>query len=295
MAPATPPDALERLSAMIVARFPELAGASFTLAPRGWDSIAVEVDGRLVFKFPRHAAAQGRLETEARLLGAIRPRVMLAVPDMTLFTEPQVFSRHEKLLGEHLTPELYAAMSEAGKACVGHQLARFYAELHTLDDSAMAAVGAGPIGPWLAPEAIGRLALPVLPEDLRPRAGEALVAFAALPPDPLGTTYGFFDGHGWNMAFDAAAERLNGVYDFGDSGFGELHQEFIYSSLTSFDLTRRIVAGYEAATGRPLDRERIRLLTAIHGLSELAEAVDDAANVAAGGARFRRWADATPG
>ena len=46
---------------------------------------------------------------------------------------------------------------------------------------------------------------------------------AAMPPDPLGTVYGFFDGHGWNMAFDHARGRLNGIFDFGDSGFGPLH------------------------------------------------------------------------
>src|SRR5919106_64050 len=62
---------------------------------------------------------------------------------------------------------------------------------------------------------------------------------------PYGTTYGFFDGHGWNMAFDHTTNRLNGVYDFADSGFGPLHQEFIYTNLIARDLTARIVAEYE--------------------------------------------------
>ncbi len=97
-----------------------------------------------------------------------------------------------------------------------------------------------------------------------------------MPPDPHGVTYGFFDGHGWNMAFDATAQRLNGVYDFGDSGFGQLQQEFIYSNMISPDLTERIIGRYETLTGRALDRERIALLFEVLRLSELAQNVDDA-------------------
>jgi Ser/Thr protein kinase RdoA (MazF antagonist) len=98
--------------------------------------------------------------------------------------------------------------------------------------------------------------------------------FDALPPDPHGTTYGFFDGHGWNMAFDHAQGRLNGVYDFADSGLGPLHQDFIYSNFISPDLTGRIVTAYEALTGRRLDRRRITVLTGFHRLSELAALAD---------------------
>lgn len=96
-----------------------------------------------------------------------------------------------------------------------------------------------------------------------------------MPADPHGETYGFFDGHGWNMAFDADRRRITGVYDFGDSGFGQLQQEFIYSSMVSPDLTRRIVDRYEALSGRPLDRARIDLLFKALRLSELAEMAGD--------------------
>src|SRR5262249_49179758 len=100
-----------------------------------------------------------------------------------------------------------------------------------------------------------------------------------LEPDPHGRTYGFFDGHGWNMAFDHAAQRLNGVYDFADSGFGWLQQEFIYSTIVSPDLTARIVGRYERLTGRAIDRHRLRLLFQVLRLNEFAERTDDAAFV----------------
>jgi aminoglycoside phosphotransferase (APT) family kinase protein len=208
---------------------------------------------------------------------------------MTLIEGPPMFSRHRKLIGDHLTTDVYAAVSERGRERIASQLARFYAELHALDRGELAALGAGPIAPWLSIEDIASEALPRLPDEVRPRVAVTLNAYGRLPPDPHGETFGFFDGHGWNLAFDAKKERLNGVYDFGDSGFGGLHQEFIYSSLTSFDLTDRIVAAYETLTGRGLDRRRIDLLTGVHGLSELADLPDDPTKVVAGVERVLRW------
>ncbi|HEY2049171.1 MAG TPA: aminoglycoside phosphotransferase family protein [Caulobacteraceae bacterium] len=282
-------DVLPALREVIAGAFPNLAHESFVLAPRGWDSIAVDVGNRLIFKFPRHAAAAERLRKEARLLTAIRPRLSTPVPDMTLTEGPPLFSRHAKLAGEHLTPVAYEALSEGGRERVASQLALFYAELHALDQAELTALGVGRISPWLPTPEIIRRALPRLPEEIRPRAVTALDAYGRLPPDPCGETFGYFDGHGWNLAFDAERERLNGVYDFGDSGLGGLCQEFIYSSLTSFDLTDRIVAAYEGLTGRTLDRGRIDLLTGVHGLSELAELPDDPEKVRAGVERVLRW------
>src|SRR5690606_21802093 len=111
----------------------------------------------------------------------------------------------------------------------------------------------------------------LLDSRLFAKAEQAVNAWQALPADPHGTTYGFFDGHGWNMAFDRAAKRLNGIYDFADSGYGPLQQDFVYSNWISRDLTDRIVGAYERLTGLALDRERIGLLSAVIRLSELAE------------------------
>jgi hypothetical protein len=102
-------------------------------------------------------------------------------------------------------------------------------------------------------------------------AERTVAAWQDLPPDPDGTVYGFFDGHGWNMAFDHHRQQLNGIYDFAGSGFGDLHQEFIYTSFIAPDLTARIITAYEALTGRALDRQRIALLTGVHRLAELAD------------------------
>lgn len=130
----------------------------------------------------------------------------------------------------------------------------------------------------------------MLPDALRPLADRTLDAWQELPPDPHGETCGYFDGHGWNMAFDHANGRLNGVYDFDDSGFGDVHQEFVYSNFISNDLTARIVAAYERHARRELDRARIDVLTGAFRLHELAKADDDRAHLAFSLDQLAAWA-----
>jgi Phosphotransferase enzyme family len=280
---------LDRLRATITCSFPELAAARFTPIV-SWDSVAVDVDDRLIFKFPRHEAAKNRLVAEASLLAVIRPAVTMPVPDLSLHPGPPLFSWHVKLEGEHLLAQQYELLPVESRKVLAADMALFYAQLHSLHAGDMEAGGAGPIEPWLQPEDILRRAWPVLPPDLRRYAERTVSAWQQLRPDPYGTTYGFFDGHGWNMAFDHGSNRLNGIYDFADSGFGPRHQEFIYSNWIAPDLTARIVAEYEVLTGLALDRQRIQLLSGVLRLSELAQLGDDPDHAAALVQTIADWA-----
>lgn len=282
---------LAPLREVVVAAFPELRAARFTLFNAGWDSSAIDVDDRLIFKFPRHAAAEARLRTEAAVLDALRPALTMRVPAPTLYPGPPLFSRHEKIPGAHLLAADYGKLPEAARARLARKMAQFYAELHALDAGSLRAAGAGPIGAWLSPEEILRQAWPLLPQKLRPYAERTIAACIALPPDPLGTVYGFFDGHGWNMAFDHAAQRLNGVFDFGDSGFGPLHMEFVQPGWISRDHVERVVTEYERLTDRTLDRARIELLTGVLRLSELGGFADDPAKIPDGVKAVADWAE----
>jgi aminoglycoside phosphotransferase (APT) family kinase protein len=286
---------LEALRSAIVSSFPSLARSSFRLLAKGWHSTAVEVDGRLVFKFPRDEIAERALLKEAALLTVVRPHVALPVPAMRIHNGPPIFSSHEKLEGEHLLAAAYHKLPEGARQRLGEDLARFYAELHELDTERMTAAGADAVTAWQSPDSVASKAIPSLPPALRDRAEQTVLEFARLPPDPHGTTYGFFDGHGWNMAFDHARGRLNGIYDFADSGIGPLHQEFIYSNFISSDLTERITAAYESRTGRALDRRRIDILTGFHRLSELAELADDQEHAPAMTRHVAEWFATTDG
>ena len=271
----TPGNVPAHLRDAILAAFPELAGAQLEALGEGWHSTAIGADDRLVFKFPRHEIARAALIKEAALLAVVRPALTLPVPDMRIHEGPPLFSSHQKIHGEHLLSADYAALPDTARDRLATEIAQFYAELHRLPVDRMTASGAMPIAPWQSPAAMRSAALPALPVELRRDAAVIISAYEQLPADPLGTVYGFFDGHGWNMAFDHSAQHLNGIFDFADSGFGARHQEFIYTNLISPDLTERVVRAYEACTGLTLDRARIATLTGAHRLSELAELADD--------------------
>lgn len=283
---------LDTLKATILDRFPDLAASRFSLLTQGWDSIAVDVDDRLIFKFPRNAIAEKSLIREVSLLNVIRPAVAMPVPDIRLIDAPRTFSLHQKLKGSYLETPHYARLPKEAREDLALRLARFYVDLHGLDMATMRAAGAGPVEAWSKPGEVRDKVLPLLSGDLKILAEKIIASWADLPPDPYGTTYGFFDGHGWNMAFDHETGRLSGVYDFADSGFGPLHRDFIYSNFISTDLTKRIISNYEALSGCALERKRIEVLTGAHRLWELAEAVDDPPQIPFMIDHFAYWAAA---
>lgn len=282
----------ERISfrTAIVALHPDLADAAFRLLPGGWHSHAVAVDERRVFKFPQGEEAEQALRREASILATIRPHLAMPVPDLHLHEGAPLFSEHAIIPGDHLETAHYETLLEPARRALGETLARFYTQLHALPRPLMEAAGARPVERWLDADGIAARALPLLPEDLHGFASEILSGWRTLAPDPHGETYGFFDGHGWNMAFDHAAGRLNGIYDFADSGFGPLHQDFIYTNFISPDLTARVADSYEQLTGRALDRARIHLLTGVHRLWELAALAEASEHHATMIASIAAWA-----
>ena len=90
--------------------------ALITLLGSGWDSDAFALDGRIVVKRPKHAAAEARLRQEAAVLALVRPSVALRVPELHLVEGPPVWSWHEMLPGRQLLAADYAALPEGARA-----------------------------------------------------------------------------------------------------------------------------------------------------------------------------------
>ena len=268
-APDNVPDQFRHV---LVSARPDLADATFAIAGRGFDSIAVDIGGRYIAKFPEGPEAEAALRREAAILALVRPLLTMPVPDMRLIEGPPLLSLHPLLAGDVLEREHYRNLTPAERDRLGGDLARFLAELHRIGRQELAAAGAEAVGLWDTEEATLAPVWPTLPADLRREGETALAAYRALDPDPHGEVYGFFDAHGWNMAFDHAAGRLAGIFDFGDSGFGPVHREFVPVSFIDPDLTLRAMRSYAALTGRRIDPLRVFLLTSAMLASELAGA-----------------------
>ena len=282
-------DVPEEFRQAVLDVYPELAAGRFSTAGKGWHSLAIDVDDRLIFKFPDGDEAVEAVRREVSLLRAIRPSLSIGAPDMTLHERPPIFTMHPKLRGETMPAERYGTLSEAAKARLADDLGRFFAQIHGLDHDTMRAAGTLSVETWRSDDAVMERAFSVLPPETLGSAAAALCDYRALPPDPLGEVFGFFDAHGWNMAYDVEADRLAGMFDFADAGFGPLHRDFVQPSLIDPDLTLRAIGAYERLTARTIDRRRVFLLTATQRMSELAGMIESGGDVPAWREAVVRW------
>lgn len=283
------PQILPEYVSAIVAVRPDLKGVPMVLHSRGWDSNAVEV-GDTIFKFPKRDEAVERLRREAGFLALVRPRVPLAVPDMVLHEDPMVFSQHRMIPGSIIETAGYEVLNESCRQGMAEKLAGFYAALHAIPMGEAVAVGAEPKPEWPRGDEVLPLLADRLPAAYLDFAARAFAAYAELPDEE--EVFGYFDGHGWNMAFDHEMGLLNGVFDFADSGFGARHRDLSYSNWISADLTLRIIDRYEELTRRAVNRDLVMLYSSALRLAELAEGFLPEER---GVANVTRWVDELKG
>lgn len=264
--------------AAIIATLPQFAGAQISLLKDGRHATTLLADG-WILRLPRTDAAAERLSREAAVLGFLRPRVTMSLPQMSVEAGALPFTRHSRIDGVALTPERYAELDNGRRNAIALRLAQFYAELHALPLARMRSIGAVGAEPWMSPTAVLNGTLPRLARKHHGFVRQSVRAYRKLGIDGDELVFGYFGGHGDNMALDEKTGLLNGVFDFADAGFGSRHRDLSYSNAVSSDLTLRIVERYEALTGRKVDRQLIMLYSSILLLAELAAAeenVDDA-------------------
>ena len=265
---------LARYRALVVATLPQFVGGRFATAGNGWDSVALECDG-WIFKFPRNAVAEERLRREVKVLAFLKPRMTMALPQMVLHEGETPFTQHRKLDGRALERADYLKLGSGQRNALALRMAQLYVELHALPLGRMQQVGAVAVDPWMSPAEILERALPKLPRGYKRLARSTVATYRRLKIVGDELVFGYFDGHGWNMAFDHATGLLNGVFDFADSGFGSRHRDLSYSNWIAADLTLRIIDRYEELSGRAVDRQQVMLYSSALRLSELAAAYHD--------------------
>lgn len=261
---------IARYRAHVIGTLPQFAGGQFTTLTQGWDSVALECDG-WIFKFARTPEAEVRLRREVAILQFLKPRVTMPLPHMVFNDGPVPFSQHLKIPGSSLESADYLRLGEGQRNALATRMAQLYSELHVLPLNRMQQVGATGVDPWMAPDDIIAGAGPKLPRGYKGFLDRTVSAYRKLTISGDEQVYGYFDGHGWNMAFDHEMGLLNGVFDFADSGFGARHRDLSYSNWISADLTLRIIDRYEELTRRAVNRDLVMLYSSALRLAELAE------------------------
>ncbi len=199
-----------------------LGPAPRRLITTGWDARVVEVDGRLMFRFPRDAAARRTMEAESRLLPALATRVTFAVPapEWSGTFEGEFYMGYRRVPGR-----AFAAGDDIRSA------GTVLRELHAFPVSEAVALlgGAANLAAWVAGYAHLRAAADEALRSLEVDAPPATVAALAAGFDALAATdwrqvepaLVHNDLNPEHILVDPATGRTNGLIDFGDACIGD--------------------------------------------------------------------------
>ncbi len=271
-----------RLAARVRATFPELEFSHAVLNERGEDHYALMLDGRYVFRFPRHANHPTGLGFELAVLRALKGRCALPMPDYRFLSPGGDFAGYEMIDGVELAPERFAELSRAAQETVLEQVAGFLSAMHGLAlEEVVACLGAAP-RPWpnsgtpadAAAEGRARRLPPIaraMPE-LASLVDDFYARLALRPPAAQRLTHS--DVTLDHLLLAPSGDRLAGVIDFGDVELGDPAYDFAYLWSYGDWAPGYAFERYSLKDQEPGLLERTRWHYARYRVSRLGEALD---------------------
>jgi aminoglycoside 2''-phosphotransferase len=191
----------------------------------------VVVNEEWVFRFPKTEQGKQALAYESQLLQLIRQYVDLPVPDFTWHGEECVVYRF--IPGVPLDRNTFLRQAREGQARLAEQLGLFLRQLHTIPQAeltrlALAAPPRRTPADWQAQfEEIERELYPFLWADQKHWVREL---FAPVLDGTLDLHYEpaliHDDLASYHILYDPAAQRINGVIDFGVARLGDPADDF---------------------------------------------------------------------
>ncbi len=228
-------DDVARYRAAIAAAFPDLPLRICRFLAEGWDSAVWEVNGTLVFRFPKRADVAARLRVEIALLPALAFTLPAPVPQFTYIADqpdafPYPFVGYRKLPGVPLSalPVIHCASAQLA---VG--LGRFLTALHRFPTDEALACGVSGVTPeaWRAQHADMHAELRALvPRMALSERARMEALFSAYLDDPAHFQFTpvllHRDLGGEHLLLDPQTGNLTAVIDWGDVSIGDPAQDF---------------------------------------------------------------------
>ncbi len=97
----------------------------------GWCSLAIEINNKWIFKFPRKPENKKWLEKEILFAKQFAKKSNLPVPDVKF--EGNNFYGYPKIQGQPLTEKIFKTLDKKTKEKIAKQLANFLNTLHKFD------------------------------------------------------------------------------------------------------------------------------------------------------------------
>jgi aminoglycoside phosphotransferase (APT) family kinase protein len=214
---------------IIAACFPDLAIEDCRRLAEGWDSVAVEVNHQLIFRFPKRPDVEPQYLLERRLLPALAPTLPLPIPDVAYFwpggaAYPHPFIGHRLIAGQPLASEHLTADGAGG---VAQQLGRFLFALHQfpIEQATRLGLPAGGQTSWRERfedqyAQIQRHVLPLLAPATQARVAAEWQAFLNDQTTwPIALIH--HDLAGEHILYDPEGGAITGIIDWGDLAIGD--------------------------------------------------------------------------
>jgi aminoglycoside phosphotransferase (APT) family kinase protein len=247
-------------------QFPELAPARVAYLGAGMDSVAFEVNGRWVFRFPTRSAVERQLLVERALLPALATALPVAIPSFEFHGAPDVdFPRHFE--GYAKLPGVPAVKIESRKidfAAIARQLGEFLTALHRFPVSGALRLGAETSRMEDYFDEVRASALDILPvvgrvasADLIDRVQRYLESLRALSAAPWPLVLTHHDLHAEHVLLDETGDQVTGVIDWGDVSIADPTVDFVgIFTWGGESLVRAVLANYDG----PVDERVIERL-----------------------------------
>lgn len=195
------------------------------------------VNGRRVFRFPKHDWAIDHLRQEANCLALARQHVSLPLPDWTMYESEALghpFVAYDWIPGEALTRTILLRLPLADQQAIAQQLGTFLYQLHTVPMSEVEKGGIRPSVTNRTPERWQKLyddvhekLFPLLMQFARDWVEQH---FAPVLQDPtfMACEPCFMNGDlgPYHLLYNRDTQRLNGIIDFGTAGVGDPATDF---------------------------------------------------------------------
>jgi aminoglycoside phosphotransferase (APT) family kinase protein len=256
----------ETVARILDQQFPELAPARVAYLGAGMDSVAFEVNGRWVFRFPMRTAVERQLLVERALLPALATALPVAIPTFEFHGVPDGdFPRHfegyPKLPG---VPAVNIEWSKIQFDAVARQLGEFLTALHRFPASEAQRYGTEISRMEDHFDEVRVSALEVLPvvrrvasRDLIDRVQRYLQSLHALAAAPWPLVLTHHDLHAEHVLLNETADRVTGVIDWGDVSIADPTVDFVgIFTWGGESLVRAVLANYDG----PVDERVIERL-----------------------------------
>ena len=282
---------LNTIQGVITTDFPDLKIEKITLVDNGWDNVVVEINDNIIFRFPKDNGVN--FNTEVQVLNLLQGKISLQIPKIEFLGKLFTYMGYPKIQGSNLTSEIFNSLNSEQKQKLTFDLANFLQEIH------------GAILPYEAKKigiedenlpSYSRSIKLVLPNKISDKSvldfmETTVKEYEGMTQEKVELVFLYNDLHTENMAFDATAKKLNGVFDFGDIMIGDVNMDFY--PLYKFDpyFMKAVAEKYQELTSRKLNLRRMVIYGRINELSDLAELIDQPESTVYKNAviRIKKW------